>query len=274
MRFLNLDKSKCLRHIPDVSGLPNLEKLSFQHCKNLTTIHNSIGFLHKLKILSAFGCTKLVSFPPIKLTALEKLNLSRCYSLESFPEILGKMENIRAIQLEYTAIKELPSSFQNLTQLQELQLSNCGVVQLPSNIVMMSELTDLIGWKWKGWQWLNQEKDEEKEASSVISSNVECLWASECNLCDDFFSIGFMRFAHVKDLDLSKNNFRILPECIREFQFLRKLNVNDCKLLQEIRGIPPSLKHFLATNCKSLTSLSTNMFLNQVWFCLLLMYLI
>ncbi|CAJ1946984.1 unnamed protein product [Sphenostylis stenocarpa] len=263
MRFLNLDKSKCLTQIPDVSGLPNLEKLSFQHCQNLTTIHNSIGFLCKLKILSAFGCTKLVSFPPIRLSSLERLNLSRCYSLESFPEILGKMENIRELQLEYTAITELPSSFQNLTRLQELQLSNCGVVQLPSSIVIMPELTDLIGWKWKGWRWLKQEEDEEKEESSIVSSNVESLWASECNLCDDFFSIGFMRFAHVKDIDLSKNNFTILPECIKEFQFLRKLKVNDCDLLKEIRGIPPNMKHFLATNCKSLTSSSTSMFLNQ-----------
>ncbi|KAH1192644.1 TMV resistance protein N [Glycine max] len=263
MRVLNLDKCKCLTQIPDVSGLPNLEKLSFQHCQNLTTIHSSIGFLYKLKILSAFGCTKLVSFPPIKLTSLEKLNLSRCHSLESFPEILGKMENIRELQCEYTSIKELPSSIHNLTRLQELQLANCGVVQLPSSIVMMPELTELIGWKWKGWQWLKQEEGEEKFGSSIVSSKVELLWASDCNLYDDFFSIGFTRFAHVKDLNLSKNNFTMLPECIKEFQFLRKLNVNDCKHLQEIRGIPPSLKHFLATNCKSLTSSSTSMFLNQ-----------
>nr|KYP42913.1 TMV resistance protein N [Cajanus cajan] len=209
MRILNLDKSKCLTQIPDVSGLPNLEKLSFQHCQSLTTIHGSVGFLYKLKTLSAFGCTKLMSFPPIKLTSLEKLNLSRCCSLESFPEILGKMENLRGLQLEYTAIKELPSSIHNLSRLQELQLANY------------------------------------------------------CNLYDDFFSIGFTQFAHVKDLDLSKNNFTILPKCIKEFQFLRKLNVNDCRHLQEIRGIPPNLKHFLATKCESLTASSTSMFLNQ-----------
>lgn len=106
MRVLNLDKCKCLTQIPDVSGLPNLEKLSFQHCQNLTTIHSSIGFLYKLKILSAFGCTKLVSFPPIKLTSLEKLKLSYCINLKSFPEILGKMGNITKLRLQGTMIKE------------------------------------------------------------------------------------------------------------------------------------------------------------------------
>lgn len=155
-----------------------------------------------------------MSLPPIKLTSLEKLNLSRCYSLESFPEILGKMENLRGLQLEYTAIKELPSSIQNLSRLQELQLANCGVIQLPTSIVMMPELTDIIAWRWKGWQWLIQEEGEEK-VGSIVSSKVEWLWASDCNLYDDFFSIGFTQFAHVKDLDLSKNNFTILPKCIK-----------------------------------------------------------
>ncbi|XP_027358503.1 TMV resistance protein N-like isoform X2 [Abrus precatorius] len=262
MRVLNLDKCKYLMQIPDVSGLPNLEKLSFQHCQDLTTIHNSIGFLEKLKILSALGCTKLRSFPPIKLTSLEQLNLSRCYSLESFPEILGTMEKITELQLEFTPIKELPFSFQNLTRLRELQLADCGIVQLPSSIVMMPELTEFIAWRWKGWQWLKHEEGEEKVCSTA-SSKVECLWVSQCNLNDEFFSTGLTWFALVKDLDLSKNNLTVLPECIKECRFLRKLNVNDCKNLREIRGIPPNLKHFLATNCKSLTSSSISMLLNQ-----------
>ncbi|KAK7270701.1 hypothetical protein RJT34_26050 [Clitoria ternatea] len=262
MRVLNFDKCKCLTEIPDVSGLPNLEKLSFKHCQNLTTVHESLGFLDKLQILSAFSCTKLRSFPPIKLTSLEQLNLSRCYSLESFPEILGKMENITELQLEYTPIKELPFSFRNLTRLQELQLANCGIVQFPSSIVLMPELTEIIAWKWKGWQWLKQDEGEEK-VSSIVSPKMQCLWLSQCNLYDDFFSIGLTWFSHVKDLDLSKNNFTILPECIKECKFLWKLNVSDCKNLCEIRGIPPNLKHFLATNCTSLTSSSTSMLLDQ-----------
>ncbi|XP_014504729.1 TMV resistance protein N isoform X3 [Vigna radiata var. radiata] len=263
LRVLNFECCECLTQIPEaVSDLQNLEELSFQNCVNLVRVHNSVGLLEKLRILEASGCIKLRNFPPLKLTSLEKLELSHCSSLESFPEIIGKMENIRELRLLGTFIKELPLSFKNLTRLKKLSLLFCGIVQLQSSIVMMPELTFIEAWGWKGWQWIKWEEDEEKDGS-MISSKVELLWAPKCNLRDDFFQIGFTRFAHVKDLDLSNNNFTHLPECIKECQFLKKLDVSCCNHLREIRGIPPKLKHFNATNCLSLTSSSISMFLNQ-----------
>ncbi|KAL2578143.1 hypothetical protein AAZV13_16G180800 [Glycine max] len=238
LRTLNFDGCKCLTQIPDVSGLPNLEEFSFEHCLNLITVHNSIGFLDKLKTLNAFRCKRLRSFPPIKLTSLEKLNLSFCYSLESFPKILGKMENIRELCLSNSSITELSFSFQNLAGLQALDLSFLSphaIFKVPSSIVLMPELTEIFVVGLKGWQWLKQEEGEEK-TGSIVSS---------------------------KELCLSENNFTILPECIKECQFLRILDVCDCKHLREIRGIPPNLKHFFAINCKSLTSSSISKFLNQ-----------
>lgn len=66
LKVLNLNNCKCLTYIPDVSGL-NMEEFSFEYCDSLITIHSSIGFLSKLKILKAKGCSKLTSFPPLKL---------------------------------------------------------------------------------------------------------------------------------------------------------------------------------------------------------------
>ncbi|XP_028205678.1 TMV resistance protein N-like isoform X1 [Glycine soja] len=137
-----------------------------------------------------------------------------------------------------------------------------GLWKVPSSIVLMPELTESFVVGLKGWQWLKQEKGEEKTGSTV-SSEVERLTVSSCNLCDEFFSIDFTWFAHMKKLCLSENNFTILPECIKECQFLRILDVCHCKHLREIRGIPPNLKHFFAINCKSLTSSSISKFLNQ-----------
>nr|BBI93436.1 TIR-NBS-LRR family protein [Glycine soja] len=265
LRILNFDRCEGLTQIPDVSGLPNLEEFSFECCFNLITVHNSIGFLDKLKILNAFRCKRLRSFPPIKLTSLEKLNLSFCYSLESFPKILGKMENIRELCLSESSITELPFSFQNLAGLRGLELlflSPHTIFKVPSSIVLMPELTVIRALGLKGWQWLKQEEGEEK-TGSIVSSKVVRLTVAICNLSDEFFSIDFTWFAHMKELCLSENNFTILPECIKECQFLRKLDVCDCKHLREIRGIPPNLKHFFAINCKSLTSSSIRKFLNQ-----------
>ncbi|XP_073220414.1 disease resistance protein RPP4-like [Cicer arietinum] len=97
MKILKFNRCKYLTDIPDVSSLPNLEKISFKYCKNLITIHNSIGFLSKLKVLNAKDCDKIMSFPPLKLTSLKKLGISGCKSLLNFPEILDKMEYIEFI---------------------------------------------------------------------------------------------------------------------------------------------------------------------------------
>jgi len=113
LTVLNFGRCESLiTQIPDESGLPNLDELLFEFCKNLTTVHGSIDYLDKLKILSAFNkCTELGSFPPIKLISLEKLELSYCSSLESFPEILVKMEKIKKLELGDILIKKLRNKF-------------------------------------------------------------------------------------------------------------------------------------------------------------------
>ncbi|KAG4914976.1 hypothetical protein JHK87_052533 [Glycine soja] len=99
---LSFDSSQHLTQMPDVSCIPHLENLSFMECDNLFAIHQSVGLLKKLRILDAEGCLMLKYFTPIKLTSLEQLKLGYCHSLESFPEILGKMENITDLDLRET----------------------------------------------------------------------------------------------------------------------------------------------------------------------------
>ncbi|KAG5007100.1 hypothetical protein JHK82_025026 [Glycine max] len=152
-----------------------------------------------------------------------------CHSLESFPEILGKMEIITELVLEASAIKELPFSFQNLIRLQILQLRCCGMFRLPSSFVMMPRLAKIIAWELKGWLFPEQVEGEER-VSSMVSSNVDCLYLSGCNLSDEILSIGLTWFANS---------------------------------LREIRGILPNIEHFSARNCKSLTSSCRSSLLNQ-----------
>ncbi|MED6183283.1 hypothetical protein PIB30_036469 [Stylosanthes scabra] len=83
------------------------------------------------------------------------------------------------------------------------------------------------------------------------------------NMSDDFFPLAVACLPNVTKLNLRGNNFTVLPECMQEFHFLSWLNVDDCKHLQEIRGIPPNLKEFSAVNCKSLSPKSTRVLLNQ-----------
>jgi len=134
------------------------------------------------------------------------------------------MEIITELVLEASAIKELPFSFQNLIRLQILQLRCCGMFRLPSSFVMMPRLAKIIAWELKGWLFPEQVEGEER-VSSMVSSNVDCLYLSGCNLSDEILSIGLTWFANVKDLDLSRNNFTVLPEYISGCHFLWKLNL-------------------------------------------------
>nr|WIL60024.1 nodulation protein [Melilotus officinalis] len=234
VKVLILDQCEYLTHIPDVSGLPNLEKFSFQNCHNLITIHNSVGYLNKLEILDALGCNKIETFPPLQLPSLKKLNLRWCDSLKSFPELLCKMTNIKQIWLWNTIVE--PFSLQYLNELRGLHMHESGMFRFPKH-------TDKL--------------------YSIVFSNVESLNLAKCNLSDECLSILLKWCVNVIYLNLSGNNFKILPECLSECHHIRELDLNYCKSLEEIRGIPPNLKILFAIECYSLSSSSRRMLLSQ-----------
>ncbi|XP_024641865.1 disease resistance protein RPV1 [Medicago truncatula] len=227
MKVLTLDYCEYLTHIPDVSGLSNLEKLSFTCCDNLITIHNSIGHLNKLEWLSAYGCRKLEHFRPLGLASLKKLILYECECLDNFPELLCKMAHIKEIDISNTSIGELPFSFQNLSELHELTVTS--------------------GMKFP----------------KIVFSNMTKLSLSFFNLSDECLPIVLKWCVNMTHLDLSFSNFKILPECLRECHHLVEINVMCCESLEEIRGIPPNLKELCARYCKSLSSSSRRMLMSQ-----------
>ncbi|KAH1203009.1 TMV resistance protein N [Glycine max] len=247
MRVLNFSDSQNITEIPD----PNLQELAFCNCENLIKIHESVGFLDKLKILYADGCSKLTSFPPIKLTSLEELKLSYCGSLECFPKILGKMENVTSLDIKNTPIKELPSSIQNLTQLQRIKLKNGGIIQLPSSIFGMKELRYFIVKKCEGLLLSKENEGEAQMTSMVFRNPIDFLDLSHSNISGEFLLRGLPLFANVKELHLRGDDFTILPACIKELQFLKEIYFEVCENLKKIRGIPPNLEILCVTDCKS-----------------------
>ena len=190
--------------------------------------------------------------------------LSYCSSLESFPEILGKMENITQLSWTDCAITKLPPSFRNLTRLQLLVLTtfikyDFDAATLISNICMMPELNQIDA---AGLQW-RLLPDDVLKLTSVVCSSVQSL---TLELSDELLPLFLSCFVNVIDLELSGSEFTVIPECIKECRFLTVLYLNYCERLREIRGIPPNLKKFSAIGCPALTSSSISMLLNQVVF--------
>ena len=256
LRILNFDWCQSIEQIPDVSVAVNLEELSFCKCKNLNEVHKSVGFLDKLRMLDAHGCRKLRSFPALMLPSLEELYLSECSSLESFPKILGKMENLTNLELDETPIKEFPFSIRYLTRLQRLVL-RCfqnGIVLLPSTIFVLTELK-YLGIQYCEGLLLHIQDNCEEQVSSIVFSNQRHFNLSSCNASDEFLQVGVPWFANVEKLDLSWNTFTILPASIKGCSFLKKLILDYCENLQEIRGIPPNIETFSARLCISLKDL-------------------
>ncbi|XP_045809673.1 disease resistance protein RPP2A-like [Trifolium pratense] len=231
MNVLKFDKCEYLTEISNVSGLPNLEKISFENCVNLITIDNSIGFLSKLEFLNAKGCKKLRSFPPLKLPSLRHLDLMDCESLQNFPEILDKIETLKVIDILRTSIREIPVSIQNLIGLVSLYFDANGKLMFPS-ICNMPNVQDV---------------------SLKAISNLSL-----------FLPLAIMRFANMRFLDLSRSDIRVIPECLKECTSLHELMLNYCYSLEDISALPPNLQRLSAVDCKSLNSSSKSMLLNKV----------
>ncbi|KAK4285375.1 hypothetical protein QN277_002081 [Acacia crassicarpa] len=144
LSVMNFRGCKFLRQVSDLSAVPDLRELCLDGCTKLNEVHGSIGFLGKLKRLGVRNCRKLKTFPSIKLTSLEFLNLSGCSGLTRFPEILGTMENIKDVCLDFSGIEDLPLSFKSLVTLEKLKLSCCRSIEkiggIPPNLKELSAI--------------------------------------------------------------------------------------------------------------------------------------
>ncbi|KAK7386980.1 hypothetical protein VNO78_27402 [Psophocarpus tetragonolobus] len=246
-----------IKQAPDMSGAQNLMKLCLDNCKNLVEVHHSIGLLDKLTWFTAIGCTNLRTLPRnFKLTSLEHLSLRQCSSLQCLPNILEEMKHIKNLDLCGTAIEELPFSFWKLTGLKYLVLDKCKKLnQIPISILMLPKLERLTAVKCGRYVNLIVGKSEGK----VRFCSSESLRDVRLNYND----VTPASFPHIEFLDLTDCAFKVLPECISQCCSLKNLVLDNCKELQEIRGVPSKIKYFSAINCTSLSHESQSMLLNQ-----------
>lgn len=278
MRVLHINQCP-LTHIGDVSGLSNLEDISFSHWENLTTIDDSMGLLYKLKILCVRECNKLKSFPPLLLPSLEKLSFDSCDKLESVPVMNGSLGQLKILKVNSCSkLKSfLPSS--KLPLLETFDLSNCSSLEsIPpmyeflgnAKMLRVAHCHELNCNRpfWIPSRGVNKVPEfyesDKGEVSQMQSSNVEFIRLYSCTLSDKSLSMSLKWFTNVKELDLSGSNFLTIPESIEKCHFLWKLTLDDCKVLQRFKGIPPSLKYLSAYNCECLSTSSIKKLLNQV----------
>ncbi|RVW68286.1 TMV resistance protein N [Vitis vinifera] len=238
LKVINLSNSQHLVECPNLSGAPHVERLILDGCTSLLEVHPSVAKLINLTILNMKNCNMLHHFPSI--TVLEKLkvlNLSGCSKLDKFPEIQGYMEYLSELNLEGTAIVELPSSVVFLPQLVSLDMKNCKNLKiLPSNICSLKSLETLV---FSGCSGL--------EMFPEIMEVMESLQ----NLLLDGTSIQELppSIVHLKGLQLLSlrkcKNLRSLPNSICSLRSLETLIVSGCSNLNKLPEDLGSLQYLM-----------------------------
>nr|KYP68875.1 TMV resistance protein N [Cajanus cajan] len=102
----SMDFSNChmITKFPDVSGTMNLRELRLDKCKNLVSIHESVGHLANLVFLSASQCTQLQTIEELpksikKLIGLNYLDMTYCMRLQHLPSSLFMLPNFVTLHI-------------------------------------------------------------------------------------------------------------------------------------------------------------------------------
>ncbi|KAJ4723403.1 Disease resistance protein (TIR-NBS-LRR class) family [Melia azedarach] len=242
---VTVDLSYCvnLTKFPEISG--KVMKLHLSGTE-IEEVPPSIESLTDLEFLDLSFCTRLKILPTniCKLKSLSSLWLSQSSKLESFPEILEKMERLSLIGLESTAIKELPSSIENVKGLEYLGLTGCSEIHsLPENLQNLNKISVLH---------LSGCKGLVLPPLSGFSSLTELI-IDYCDMKEVPQDIGCI--SSLQYLNLEGNNFECLPTSIKQLSKLRQLILENCNMLQSLPELPVGLDYLQAKNCKRLQSL-------------------
>ncbi|GAU42898.1 hypothetical protein TSUD_232090 [Trifolium subterraneum] len=219
--ILNLEFSKDLIEIPDLSKAPNIEIVDLSNCESLGQLHPSVFTCPKLRKLLLSGCQKIKSLKTnIHSKSLEVLVLSGCYSLVEFSVT---SEEMTSLSLRDTAIREFPSSIWRNSKLTQLFLSGCKKL----NIVRKKLSSDL---------------------GLMSLTNLDLSGCTEMDTSNLWFILDGMPSLYYLDLRRCCN-LETLPDNIQNNSLLGILKLDDCSKLESLPKLSTFLKELTAFNC-------------------------
>jgi Leucine-rich repeat (LRR) protein len=215
--------------MPDLSKARNLERLNLQFCTSLVKFPSSVQHLDKLVDLDLRGCKRLINLPSrINSSCLETLNLSGCANLKKCPETARKL---RYLNLNETAVEELPQSIGELNGLVALNLKNCNLlVNLPENMYL---LTCLLIADFSGCSSISRLPD--------FSRNIRYLYLNGTAIEELPSSIGDLRKLIYLVL-VGCNRLKNLPSAVSKLVCLEKLDLSCCSSITEFPKVSNKIK--------------------------------
>lgn len=244
LKHLDLSYTKQLVRIPDLSRAINLRSVILEHCTSLV-------YVPPINIRS---CDNLDSELPLTFDkkALGSIRLGGCSNLRTPPEILG---NVKFVDLNSTAVEELPSSVGFLNNLVSLNLENCKFLKnLPSSIRNLESMTSL---RLSGCASLDKFPEVPKnikildvsltaieQIPSASIENLSFLTEFTLNRCKSLANLptSFCKLKSLKSLSLfGCSNLKNFPEISEHMNHLESL----CLSRTAIQALPSSIGNLI-----------------------------
>ncbi|EEF43640.1 leucine-rich repeat-containing protein, putative [Ricinus communis] len=194
-----------------------LVHLFVYRCRRLSILPSSFYKLKSLKSLDLLHCSKLESFPEIlePMYNIFKIDMSYCRNLKSFPNSISNLISLTYLNLAGTAIKQMPSSIEHLSQLDFLDLKDCKYLDsLPVSIRELPQLEEMY-----------LTSCESLHSLPELPSSLKKLRAENCKSLErvtSYKNLGEATFANCLRLD--QKSFQItdlrVPECIYKERYL------------------------------------------------------
>ncbi|XP_021810909.1 TMV resistance protein N-like [Prunus avium] len=272
LKYMDVSYSDKLTSTPDFTGLPKLEKLNLEGCRNLVEIHPSIAVLKRLRTLDFSNCKSIKNLPSeVKMDSLEYFSLRGCSKVKKIPQFARQMTKLSMLFLDGTAIEEIPSSIECLMEALEY-LDLAGTV-LKEPLVMMKnlKLLSLRGSIAKPRRWsglaglfgIRKSPEPRPQPWGLVLSSLNRLCSlleldlSDCDLSEGDIPNDIGCLSSLRELYLRGNNFVSLPASIRSLSQLWCFNLERCKRLQLLPDLPSNNElHVNVNDCTSLKRLS------------------
>ncbi|KAM3215954.1 hypothetical protein P3L10_025394 [Capsicum annuum] len=182
-----------IKRIPEgmAPNCPTLSTLILSRC-DLTMIPGSFfQYMNNLQVLDLSYNSDLMELPSCisQLGSLRALSLRGCEQVKSVPS-LGKLKNLRVLDVFLTGIKELPQGMENLVKLKFLDMGRTDLDELPKEI--LTKLSHL--------QYLNL--PERVNAPVEDLASLELLEVFGGGFCDLHNFYKFMSSLHNYEKDL------------------------------------------------------------------------
>ncbi|KAM7470181.1 hypothetical protein LguiA_008364 [Lonicera macranthoides] len=179
---------------------------------------------------------------------LDLLDLQDCNTLRKLPRNIGKLVSLRILVISRCNIGEFSSEMKNMKSLEVIKADGININPLQTS-----------NWEVKLLQQIFQSmvpalRKYPETFWACLPYSLKSLSMHGSNLSDDSFPENFGNLPSLSDLDLSKNQFRRLPNCIKSLSGIKSLNMYQCHRLQslDLNGLMMNSGCIDVTSCRSL----------------------